>query len=116
MVKNHTIEKHRDLTKLQMNGAYEVKALELSKSMANTINKLLDLPVGEKLENFYRPEIHEPKIEELKKNLEHMKEKERNWITNSAFILLLICDVILNTLRDERPNLMDVLESRFHSY
>jgi hypothetical protein len=76
MVKNHTIEKHRDLTKLQMNGTYEVKALELSKSMANTINKLLDLPVGEKLENLYRPEIHEPKIEELKKNLEHMKEKK----------------------------------------
>jgi hypothetical protein len=25
-------------------------------------------------------------------------------------------DVILNTLRDERPNLMDVLESRLHSY
>jgi hypothetical protein len=116
MVKNHTIEKQRDLPKLQMNGAYEVKAFELSKRMANTINKLLGLPVGEKLENLYRPEIHEPKIEELKKNLEHMKEKERNWITNSAFMLLLICDVILNTLRDERPNLMDVLESRFHSH
>jgi hypothetical protein len=116
MVKNHTIEKQRDLPKLQMNGAYEVKAFELSKRMANTINKLLGLPVGEKLENLYRPEIHEPKIEELKKNLEHMKEKERNWITNSAFMLLLICDVILYTLRDERPNLMDVLESRFHSH
>jgi hypothetical protein len=35
---------------------------------------------------------------------------------NSAFMLLLICDVILNTLRDERPNLIDVLEARFHSY
>jgi hypothetical protein len=116
MVKNHTIENQRDLPKLQMNGAYEVKAFELSKRMANTINKLLGLPVGEKLENLYRPEIHEPKIEELKKNLEHMKEKERNWITNSAFMLLLICDVILYTLRDERPNLMDVLESRFHSH
>ena len=115
-VKNHTTEKQRDLPKLQMNGAYEVKAFELSKTMANTINKLLGLPVGEKLENLYRPEIHEPKIEVLKKNLEHLKEKERNWITNSAFMLLLICDVILNTLRDERPNLMDVLESRFHSY
>jgi hypothetical protein len=116
MVKNRTIEKQRDLPKLQMNGAYEVKAFELSKRMANTINKLLGLPVGEKLENLYRPEIHEPKIEELKKNLEHMKEKERNWITNSAFMLLLICDVILYTLRDEHPNLMDVLESRFHSH
>jgi hypothetical protein len=116
MVKNYTTEKQRDLPKLQMNEAYEVKAFELSKTMANTINKLLGLPVGEKLENLYRPEIHEPKIEVLKKNLEHMKEKERNWITNSAFMLLLICDVILNTLRDERPNLMDVLESRFHSY
>jgi hypothetical protein len=115
MVKNHTIEKQRDLPKLQMNGAYEVKAFELSKMMANTINKLLDLPDGEKLENLYRPEIHEPKIEELKKNLEDMKENERNWITNSAFMLLLICDVILNSLRDERPSLMDVLESRFHS-
>jgi hypothetical protein len=99
-----------------MNGAYEVKAFELSTTMANTITKLLDLPVGEKLENVYRPEIHEPKIEVLKKNLEYMKEKERNWITDSAFMLLLICDVILNTLRDERPNLMDVLESRFQSY
>jgi hypothetical protein len=89
---------------------------ELSKTMASATNKLLDLPVGEKLENLYRPEIYEPKIEELKKDLEHMKEKERNWITNSAFMLLLICDVILNTLRDEHPNLMDVLESRFHSY
>jgi hypothetical protein len=29
-------------------------------------------------------------------------------------MLLLICDVILNTLKDERPNLVDVLESRFH--
>ena len=118
MVKNHTIEKQRDLPKSQSqtNGAYEVKAFELSKTMANTISKLLGLPVGEKLENLYRPEIHEPKIEELKKNLEHMKEKERNWITNSAFMLLLICDVFLNALRDERPNLMDVLESRFHSY
>jgi hypothetical protein len=84
--------------------------------MASATNKLLDLPVGEKLENLYRPEIYEPKIEELKKDLEHMKEKERNWITNSAFMLLLICDVILNTLRDEHSNLMDVLESRFHSY
>jgi hypothetical protein len=44
-----------------------------------------------------------------------MKEKERNWIANSAFMLMLICDIILNTLRDERPNLVDVLESRFHS-
>jgi hypothetical protein len=35
---------------------------------------------------------------------------------NSAFMLLLIYDIILNTLRDERPNLVDVLESRFHSY
>jgi hypothetical protein len=51
-------------------------------------------------------EIHEPKIEELKKNLEHIKEKERNWLANSALILLLICDVILNTLGDERPNLV----------
>jgi hypothetical protein len=116
MVKNHTIEKQRDLPKSQTNGAYEVKAFELSKTMANTISKLLGLPVGEKPENLYRPEIHEPKIEELKMNLEHMKEKERNWITNSAFMLFLICDVFLNALRDERPNLMDVLESRFHSH
>jgi hypothetical protein len=43
-----------------------------------------------------------------------MKEKERNWIANSAFMLLLIYDIILNTLRDERPYLVDVLESRFH--
>ena len=83
--------------------------------MINAINKLLDLPVSGRLEDLYTPEIYEPKIEELKKNLEHIKEKERNWIANSALVLLLICDVILNTLRDERPNLVDVLESRFHS-
>jgi hypothetical protein len=46
----------------------------------------------------------------------HELNKTRNWIANSAFMLLLICDVILNTLRDERPNLVDVLESRFPSY
>jgi hypothetical protein len=38
--------------------------------------------------------------------LENIKEKERKWIANSALILLLICDVILNTLGDERPNLV----------
>ena len=55
------------------------------------------------------------RLKSWKKNLEHIKEKERNWIANSALVLLLICDVILNTLRDERPNLVDVLETRFHS-
>jgi hypothetical protein len=90
--------------------------LELAKAMVNTINKLLDLPVSRKLEDLYTSEIHEPKIEELKKNLEHMKAKERNWIPNSAFMLLLICDVILNTLRDEHPNMVDVLEARFHNF
>lgn len=39
MVKNHTIEKKRELPKSQTNGAYEVKAFELSKTMANTISK-----------------------------------------------------------------------------
>ena len=43
-----------------------------------------------------------------------MREKDRNWIANGALVLLLICDVILNTICDERPNLVDVLESRFH--
>ena len=33
MVKNHTMEKQRDLPKSQMNGAHEVKAFELSKTM-----------------------------------------------------------------------------------
>lgn len=116
MIKNHTIEKKKEIPKLQVNQAYEVKAFELSKMMANSINTLLNLPVGGKLEDLYTPEIYEPKIEELKKNLEHLKEKERNWIANSTFMLLLICNVILNILSDERPNLMDVLESRFHSY
>jgi hypothetical protein len=37
---------------------------------------------------------------------ENINEKERKWIANSALILLLICDVILNTLGDERPNLV----------
>jgi hypothetical protein len=115
IINNHTLVKREVVPILQTGGAYEVKAFELAKAMINTINKLLDLPVSGKLEDLYTPEIHEPKIEELKKNLEHMKEKERNWIANSAFMLLLICDVILNTLRDERPNLVDVLESRFHS-
>jgi hypothetical protein len=116
IINNHTIEKQEVIPNLQADKAYEIKAFELAKMMVNTLNKLLDLPVSGRLEDLYTPEIHEPKIEELKKNLEHMKEKERNWIANSAFMLLLICDVILNTLRDERPNLMDVLESRFPSY
>ena len=116
IINNHAIEKQEVITILQADKAYEIKAFELAKMMVNTINILLDLPVSGRLEDLYTPEIHEPKIEELKKNLEHMKEKERNWIANSAFMLLLICDVILNTLRDERPNLVDVLESRFHSY
>ena len=115
IISNHTIEKQEDIPVLQANKAFEIKVFELTKSMTNAINKLLDLPVSGRLEDLYTPEIHEPKIEELKKNLEHMKEKERNWIANSAFMLLLLCDVILNTLRDERPNLMDVLESRFHT-
>jgi hypothetical protein len=38
--------------------------------------------------------------------LEDIKEKERKWIANSALILLLICDVILDTLGDEHPNLV----------
>jgi hypothetical protein len=116
IISNHSLVKQEVVPVLQIGRAYEVKAFELAKAMVNTINKLLDLPVSGKLEDLYTPEIHEPKIEALKKNLEHMKEKERNWIANSAFMLLLICDVILNTLRDERPNLVDVLESRFHSY
>jgi hypothetical protein len=116
IINNHTIEKQEVIPNLQADKAYEIKAFELAKMMVNTLNKLLDLPVSGRLEDLYTPEIHEPKIEELKKNLEHMKEKERNWIANSAFMLLLTCDVILNTLRDERPNLMDVLESRFPSY
>jgi hypothetical protein len=115
IISNHTLIRQEVVPALQTDRAYEVKAFELAKAMVNTINILLDLPVSGKLEDLYTPEIHEPKIEELKKNLEHMKEKERNWIANSAFMLLLICDVILNTLRDERPNLVDVLESRFHS-
>jgi hypothetical protein len=116
IISNHTLVRQDAVPVLQTGRAYEVKAFELAKAMVNTIKKLLDLPVGGKLEDLYTPEIHEPKIEELKKNLEHMKQKERNWIANSAFMLLLICDVILNTLRDERPNLVDVLESRFYSY
>ena len=116
IIDNHTIEKQEDIPVLHADRAYEIKAFELAKSMTNAINKLLNLPDSGRLEDLYTPEIHEPKIEELKKNLEYMKEKERNWIANSAFMLLLICDVILNTLRDERPNLVDVLESRFHSY
>ena len=114
IISNHTLVKQEVVPVLQTGGAYEVKAFELAKAMVNTINILLDLPVSGKLEDLYTPEIHEPKIEELKKNLEHMKGKERNWVANSALILLLICDVILNTLSDERPNLVDVLESRFH--
>ena len=115
IINNHTIEKQEVIPGLQADRAYEIKAFELAKMMINAINKLLDLPVSGRLEDLYTPEIYEPKIEELKKNLEHIKEKERNWIANSALVLLLICDVILNTLRDERPNLVDVLESRFHS-
>jgi len=46
----------------------------------------------------------------------HELNKTRKWIANSAFMLMSICDIILNTLRDEYPNLVDVLESRFHSY
>jgi hypothetical protein len=114
MISNHTIEKQEDIPILQADRTYEIKAFELTKSMTNAINKLLNLPDSGRLEDLYAPEIYEPKIEGLKKNLEHMKEKERNWIANSAFMLLLICDAILNTLRDERPNLVDVLESRFH--
>jgi hypothetical protein len=52
--------------------------------MTNSINKLLDLPVSGRLEDLYTPEIYEPNIEELKKNLEHIKKKERNWIANSG--------------------------------
>ena len=115
IINNHTIEKQEVIPFLQADKAYEIKAFGLAKMMVNTINRLLDLPVsGGRIEDLYTPEIHEPKIEELKKNLELIKEKERNWIANNALILLLICDVILNTLRDERPNLVDVLESRFH--
>ena len=116
IISNYTLVRQEIVPELQTGRAYEVKAFDLAKAMVNTINKLLDLPVSGKLEDLYTPEKHEPKIEELKKNLEHMKEKERNWIANSAFMLLLICDVILNTLIDKRPNMVDVLEARFHSY
>jgi hypothetical protein len=116
IISNHTLVKQEIVPVLQTGRTYEVKAFGLAKAMVNTINKLLDLPVSGKLEDLYTPEIHEPKIEELKKNLEHMNEKERNWIGNSAFMLLLICDVILNTLRDKRPSMVDVLEARFRSY
>jgi hypothetical protein len=57
--------------------------------------------------NLYTPEIYEPKIEQRKRNLENKKDKNR--IVNSAFVLLFICDVILNALRDRHPNLVDVL-------
>jgi hypothetical protein len=90
-----------------------MKAHELNKTIVQLIGKLIDKPLSNG-EIEYAPETYKFLIEELRKNLEHMKEKERNWIANSAFMLLLICDVILNTLRDERPNLVDVLESRFH--
>jgi hypothetical protein len=106
IINNHTIEKQEDIPVLQADRAYEIKAFELAKMMINAINKLLDLPVSGRLEDLYTPEIHEPKIEQLKRNLENIKEKERKWIANSALILLLICDVILNTLGDERPNLV----------
>jgi hypothetical protein len=99
LINNHTIEKQEVIPVLQADRTYEIKAFELTKSMTNAINKLLDLPVSGRLEDLYTPEIYEPKIEELKKNLDHIKEKERNWIANSALVLLLICDVILNTLR-----------------
>jgi hypothetical protein len=115
IISSHTLVRQEVVPGLQTGGAYEVKAFELAKAMVNTINKLLDLPISGKIEDLYTPEIHEPKIEELERNLEYMKKKERNWIANSAFMLMLICDVILNTLRDERPHLVDVLESRFHS-
>jgi hypothetical protein len=106
IINNHTIEKQEDIPVLQADRAYEIKAFELAKMMINAINKLLDLPVSGRLEDLYTPEIHEPKIEQLKRNLENIKEKERKWIANSALILLLICDVILDTLGDERPNLV----------
>jgi hypothetical protein len=106
IINNHTIEKQEDVPVLQADRAYEIKAFELAKMMINAINKLLDLPVSGRLEDLYTPEIHEPKIEQLKRNLENIKEKERKWIANSALILLLICDVILDTLGDERPNLV----------
>jgi hypothetical protein len=49
--------------------------------MVNTINKLLDLPVSGKLEDPYTSEIHKPKIEVLKKNLENIKDKEMSVLT-----------------------------------
>jgi hypothetical protein len=116
IINSHIIEKQEVIPVLQADRTYEIKAFELTKLMTNSINKLLDLPVSGRLADLYTPEIYEPKIEELKKNLEHIKEKERNLIANSALVLLLICDVILNALRDESPNLVDVLESHFHSY
>jgi hypothetical protein len=82
IINNHTIEKQEDIPVLQADRTYEIKAFELTKSMTNSINKLLDLPVSGRLEDLYTPEIYEPKIEELKKNLEHTKEKERNWIAS----------------------------------
>jgi hypothetical protein len=106
IIGNHTIEKQEDIPVLRADRAYEIKAFELAKSMTNAINKLLNLPDSGRLEDLYTPGIHEPKIEELKKNLKNVKEKERKWIANSALILLLICDVILNTLGEERPNLV----------
>lgn len=106
IIGNHTIEKQEDIPVLHADRAYEIKAFELAKSMTNAINKLLNLPDSGRLEDLYTPEIHEPKIEELKKNLEFIKEKERKWIASSALILLLICDVILSTLGEERPNLV----------
>jgi hypothetical protein len=106
IISNHTIEKQEDIPVLHADRAYEIKAFELTKSMTNATNKLLNLPNSGRLEDLYTPEIHEPKIEEPKKNLEHIKEKERKWIANSALILLLICDEILNTLGEERPNLV----------
>jgi hypothetical protein len=40
------------------------------------------------LEDLYTPVIHEPKIEALKKNVEHMKEKERNWTAKCIYVVV----------------------------
>jgi hypothetical protein len=69
IINNHTIEKQEVIPILQADKAYEIKAFELAKMMINAINKLLDLPVSGRLEDLYTPEIDEPKIEQLKRNL-----------------------------------------------
>jgi ParB family transcriptional regulator, chromosome partitioning protein len=66
--------------------------------MRNTIGKLLHRQLT-KGEIEYTPAVYNPKIEELKKNMQKLKHRERTIMAIEAGILMLVCKAIVDSAK-----------------